>query len=88
MNSDQLRATIVAAFDEAAEQSHSNYIEAINDESVLLDIGLDSIDYATIVTRLEYKLGYDPFLLMEEPIYPRTFAEFFSIYDRFRDYAQ
>jgi acyl carrier protein len=48
---------------------------------VLLDSGLDSLGFAILVARLEEELGFDPFVEMEEAIYPTTFAEFVKIYD-------
>jgi hypothetical protein len=33
--------------------------------------------------RLEEELGYDPFALMTEPVYPATFQEFLDIYERY-----
>lgn len=50
-------------------------------ESVLLETGLDSLGFAVLVTRLEDVLGYDPFTLMDEPVYPRTVQEFVSMYE-------
>lgn len=60
----------------------------LTDETVLLDCGLDSLGYAELVVRLEDDLGYDPFALMDEPVYPRTFGEFVEVYARFADHAQ
>lgn len=57
------------------------------DDQPLLETGLDSLGYAVVVTRLEMVLGYDPFVLMDEPVYPRTFGEFVGIYERFKDHA-
>ena len=45
--------------------------------------GLDSLGFAVLVTRLELTLGYDPFTLMTDAVYPRTLAEFVSVYERF-----
>jgi hypothetical protein len=28
-------------------------------------------------------LGYDPFTLMDEPVYPKTLGEFVAVYERF-----
>lgn len=53
-------------------------------DTVLLESGLDSLGFAMLVARLEEELGYDPFLIMTEPVYPRTFGEFLDIYDKFR----
>ena len=54
-----------------------------SDDTVLLETELDSLGFAVLVTRLEERLGYDPFSLMDEPVYPATFGEFVSVYERF-----
>ncbi len=53
------------------------------DDTVLLDTELDSLSYAVLVTRLDETLGYDPFSLMDEPVYPETFGAFVAVYERF-----
>ncbi len=53
------------------------------EQTVLLESGLDSLDFAIIVARLEDELDMDPFTLMERPVYPRTLGEFISIYEGF-----
>lgn len=53
-------------------------------ETVLLQSGLDSLGFAILVARLEEKLGYDPFLLMDEPVYPKTFGDFTDIYEKLK----
>lgn len=55
---------------------------------ILLESGLDSLGFATLVARLEAELGYDPFVLMDEPFYPRTYQEFVSVYEKFKDHAK
>lgn len=52
-------------------------------DSVLLQTGMDSLGFAILVARLEEALSYDPFVLMDEPVYPRTYGEFVAIYERF-----
>ncbi|MEQ8436792.1 MAG: hypothetical protein RIB65_04820 [Ilumatobacter fluminis] len=54
-----------------------------SDDTLLLETELDSLGFAVLVTRLEERLGYDPFSLMDEPVYPATFGEFVSVYERF-----
>ena len=56
----------------------------LNFGSVLLDSGLDSLGFAILVVRLEEVLGYDPFVLMDEPVYPRTLGEFSEIYQKYK----
>lgn len=53
------------------------------DELVLLSTELDSLGFAVLVARLDERLGYDPFSLMTEPVYPQTLGEFVEIYGRF-----
>ena len=55
-------------------------------DSVLLDSGLDSLAFAILVAGLEDELGYDPFVLMETPVYPRTLDEFIAVYDKFSEH--
>lgn len=53
------------------------------DELILLSTELDSLGFAVLVARLDERLGYDPFSLMDEPVYPQTLGEFVEIYGRF-----
>lgn len=56
----------------------------INENSVLLETGLDSIGFAILVTTLEGKLGFDPFSLSNEAQYPITFGEFYEFYEKYK----
>jgi len=58
-------------------------LPALDDGLVLLDSDLDSLGFAVLVARLDERLGYDPFTLMNEPVYPQTLGEFIGIYERF-----
>ena len=58
-------------------------LPTLNDGLVLLDSELDSLGFAVLVARLDERLGYDPFTLMSEPVYPQTLGEFVHIYERF-----
>jgi acyl carrier protein len=62
--------------------------EPLSEATVLLATGLDSLAFAIMVVRLESALGYDPFILMEEPVYPRTYGELVEIYERFGDHRR
>jgi acyl carrier protein len=59
----------------------------LSGETALLETGLDSLGFAVLVVRLEDRLGYDPFMLMAEAVYPRTLAEFVSLYEAHRHHA-
>ena len=77
-----LRNQIITAIQEAAD-TRGTEIGVLNDETVLLESGLDSLGFAILVARLEEELGYDPFVMMDEPVYPRSLGEFVEIYQRF-----
>lgn len=57
-------------------------VPELDDATVLLDTGLDSLGFAVLVTRLEDSLGYDPFTDLEDAVYPRTVGEFVAVYQR------
>jgi len=54
--------------------------ETLHDDLALLKSGLDSLGFAILVTQLERELGYDPFTIMTEAVYPTTYGEFVAIY--------
>jgi len=58
-------------------------VPELADDLVLLETDLDSLGFAVLVTRLDELLGYDPFSLMDEPVYPTTLGEFVAVYERF-----
>lgn len=77
-----LRERITTAIQETAD-IRGTEVGVLVDETVLLESGLDSLGFAILVARLEEELGYDPFVLMDIPVYPRTLSEFIEIYQRF-----
>jgi acyl carrier protein len=82
-----IRETILKALLETIEFRGSDLLDEITDESVLLATGLDSLGFAILVSRLEEDLSYDPFVLMDEPFYPKTFGEFVKVYEQFKEKA-
>ena len=74
---------IEARFKAALVEAGKPVPPKFDDSLVLLQSGLDSLGFAILVTQLEQELNYDPFTLMEEAVYPTTFGEFVSIYERF-----
>ena len=78
-----IRQVIEARFKAALVEAGKPVPQRFDDNLVLLQSGLDSLGFAILVTQLEQELNYDPFTLMEEPVYPTTFGEFVSIYERF-----
>ncbi|MFB9213642.1 acyl carrier protein [Vibrio sinaloensis] len=79
----ELRAIITDTFHEALEATDSTLVGELQDDTVLLESGLDSLGFAILVARLEEELEFDPFTMMDEPVYPTTFKEFVDIYSKF-----
>lgn len=74
---DTIRDALIELFDEDDLD-----VPDITDDLVLLETELDSLGFAVLVTRLEESLGYDPFSLMTEPVYPTTYGEFVAVYQQ------
>ena len=79
-----MKYLIISKINEVLEQTdRSEQYEDIEDNAILLQIGLDSLGFAILVALLEEELDLDPFQLMDEPVYPTTFGEFLSIYEKY-----
>jgi acyl carrier protein len=78
-----IRHAILQAFAEALELRRLKALKELTDNTILLESGLDSLGFAILVVKLEESLGYDPFVLMNEPVYPTTMGEFIDIYERY-----
>jgi acyl carrier protein len=78
-----VRESIVEVMREAAAMRGSVLRQDVSDDTVLLESGLDSLGFAILVARLEEVLGYDPFVIMDNPVYPRTMGELTEVYARF-----
>lgn len=67
---------------QVAQLANCLLITDINNDTVLLQSGLDSLGFAMLIAQLEEDLGIDPFSQMQIAIYPRTFGEFVKIYEQ------
>ena len=80
-NNSTLFTQILTVYQEVySSQNKGVSAPEIKNETVLLDSGLDSLGHAILITRLEEKLGYDPFSISTEAYYPRTFGELVEYY--------
>ena len=61
-------------------QEHGLDLPALDDDTLLINSGLDSLCFAVIVTRLEEILKSDPFN-SDGTLFPMTFGEFVSLYE-------
>ena len=74
--------TIRHAMQQVAQLSDCELIEPIENDTLLLQSGLDSLGYAMLVAQLEEELGVDPFTELAITTYPSTFKEFLAIYQQ------
>ena len=78
-----IRETIERVYMEVLEQTDSELlVPTLEDGTLLLESGLDSMGFAILVATLEDELEYDPFTMMEEAVYPTTYGEFVAIYEK------
>lgn len=78
-----VRQDVIRMFSEALRAQGVAVSETPPDDMPLLKSGMDSLGFARLVTRLEMELGYDPFILSDEPLYPRTLGDFIAAYEKF-----
>lgn len=77
----KLRTTIESEFQRVANENNKR-LAPLTDDLELLICGLDSLGFATVVTRLEDTLGFDPFASVPEDVFfPQTFGEFVRFYE-------
>ena len=79
-----IRSRILTSIHELLAEKNIEPKEPIDDNTVLLSTGLDSLGFAVLVVRLELELGFDPFVAMQEPFYPRTLSEFVRMYESYK----
>lgn len=75
-----VRSEILEQFKQVAEEQ-DRQLGPLADESPLLDLGLDSLCFAIIVSRLESTLGVDPFSENEGTHFPVSLGEFVRFYE-------
>jgi hypothetical protein len=76
-----MRKKIQEIFEQVWREQKGTEPPRLDDDTLLLDTGLDSLGFAIIVTRMEEELGYDPFSLAEDAYYPQTFLQFVQFYE-------
>ncbi len=63
-----------------ADEAGTTVARVLTRETEVFASGLDSMGFAVLVAKLEETLGYDPFVTMAEPVYPRTLGEFIDVF--------
>lgn len=77
-----MKAKILEIMREIAADNEQQLTDPMTDQTVLLASGLDSLGFAILVARLEEELGFDPFVEIEDAVYPETFGDFVAMYQR------
>lgn len=62
-------------------QEQDQRLGPLSDELPLLDLGLDSLCFAILVSRLEAVLGVDPFSENEDAPFPVNVGDFVRFYE-------
>lgn len=75
-----IRSTVLATMAEVAAEQNKP-LGPLRDELVLLESGLDSLGFAILVTRLEDRLGFDPFTTADDVAFPVTLGDFIGFYE-------
>lgn len=76
----KIKDAILSEINACLELKDMEMIDELPLQKNVFEVGLDSMDFAIIVSELESKLNYDPFVLEEKPVYPETFSQFLDIY--------
>jgi acyl carrier protein len=71
---------VISEIEQVAAQ-HQRKLAPLNDDSVLMNTGLDSLCFAVLVTRLEDRLGVDPFSSSDNISFPVTLGDFVRVYE-------
>lgn len=74
-----LRSIVVAELHTLLEEEGNPRETLVGDDS-LVGIGIDSLAFAVLITRLEEALGFDPFMAIEQGGLPRTVNELVELY--------
>lgn len=76
-----IEETIKENFLNALEQTDKELlVPSLEEDTILLESGLDSLGFAILVATLEEELDLDPFQELESAVYPKTYGEFIKIY--------
>jgi acyl carrier protein len=70
-------------FNEVWKRQKGTEPPPLDADTLLLEIGLDSLGFAIVVTQLDEKLGFDPFSIAQDAYYPQTFGEFVAFYKKY-----
>jgi len=76
-----IREKIIWQVQQVAKERNKGTLPRLTDDLIVLESGLDSLDFAILVARLEDELGIDPFSSADEVDFPVTFGDFLRLYE-------
>lgn len=80
---DSLETRIRQVFADTWAMEKGSDAPELEQDTVLLETGLDSMGFAIFVSNLEDEVGFDPFSISQDAFYPQTFGEFVAFYDKY-----
>jgi hypothetical protein len=75
-----VRSEILNQFKQVALEQDKR-LGPLSNELPLMDLGLDSLCFAIVVSRLETVMGVDPFSQNEDAPFPVNLGEFIRLYE-------
>jgi len=75
-----IKLMVISEIEQIAAQ-HQKKLAPLTDDAVLMNTGLDSLCFAVLVTRLEDRLGVDPFSSSDTISFPVTLGDFVRVYE-------
>ena len=72
----QLKAIILQEIKNAG----GNVSTVLNEDTILIDAGLDSLGFTTLMVTMKQQSGLDPFGAADQITYAETFGELVSLY--------
>jgi acyl carrier protein len=75
-----IKLTVISEIERIAGE-HRKKLAPLDEKSVLMDTGLDSLCFAVLVARLEDRLGVDPFSTSDNVSFPVTLGDFVRVYE-------
>jgi acyl carrier protein len=79
-----IRERIFSQIQQIAKERDKRTLPRLTDDLIILESGLDSLELAILVARLEDELGVDPFSSADEVDFPITFGDFVRLYENAR----
>jgi len=77
-----IKTIIISQLQQIAEENgQTKELPPLTDDLILTESGLDSLAIAVLVTRLEDKLGVDPFADFTSSSFPVTLGDFVRLYE-------